>query len=168
MKHVIRSWTLPLLGVALLVAVMIGVGLGNATVSGINPIYFDPARPPRLRPLVLDEVPATNLSRRMPSYGQLYGWEQGQAAMAADCGPGCGQGTAYTASVPYFGSREESEAREMRQLRKIDSSYAEEVLVSTRRTAPPEGDMAVSDEPSGQPAATEAVADDGPIADDQE
>lgn len=133
MKHVIRSWTLPLLGIALLVAVMAGVSLGNATVSGINPAYFEAPRAPRLRPLVLDEVPATNLARRMPSYGQLYGWEQGQAAMTAACGSACGDAGVYTASVPYFGSREESDAREARRQRDIDSAYAEEVLVSTQR-----------------------------------
>ena len=43
-----------------------------------------------------------------PAYAQLYGWEQGYAARAADCGDcpalGARDAHAYSARVPYFGS----------------------------------------------------------------
>lgn len=127
---------LALAGGGVLLAVLIGVNLGNATVEGIDPSYFRAPETPRLRQVVLDEVPAAPLSRRLPSYHELYGWDEGAAALAADCGANCGVNGDYSAAVPYFGSREELAAAHRDALREIDRDYAREAAAATRPKAP--------------------------------
>jgi len=103
----INPLTLPMLGGSLLAAVALGVHLGESSVGLIHPIHFQgPALHPRDRGAAIDE---TRLPPRAPAYGELYGWEQGEAARAADCG-NCEALRAraayahdYSAEVPYFG-----------------------------------------------------------------
>ena len=99
-------FSLPVLGASLLGAVAVGVHLGESSIGLINPIYFQaPPLHPRDRGAAIDE---SRLQRRGPVYAELYGWEQGYAARAADCG-NCEallarDAYAYSARVPYFGS----------------------------------------------------------------
>lgn len=101
-------FTLPALGASLLVAVALGVHLGESSVGLINPIYFQgPALHPRDRGAAIEEG---SLHRSQTAYADLYGWQQGHAARAADCG-NCEalrarDAYAYSAQVPYFGGRE--------------------------------------------------------------
>ena len=98
-------FSLPVLGASLLGAVAVGVHLGESSIGLINPIYFQAAPlHPRDRGAAIDE---SRLQRRGPAYAELYGWEQGSAARAADCG-NCEalrarDAYAYSARVPYFG-----------------------------------------------------------------
>jgi hypothetical protein len=86
--------------------VAFGIHLGESSIGLINPIYFQaPPLHPRERGAAIDE---STLSQRTPDpYAGLYGWQQGQAALAADCGD-CAvryrDHSAYSARVPYFGS----------------------------------------------------------------
>ena len=99
--------SLPILGGSLLFAVAMGIHLGESSIGQINPIYFqEPPLHPRDRGAAIDE---TRLHQAQPAYADLYGWEQGHAALAADCG-NCEalharDAYAYSAVVPYFGSR---------------------------------------------------------------
>lgn len=102
--------TLPVMGASLLLSVAAGIHLGETTIGLVNPLYFQgPAVHPRDRGAAIDE---SRLSRRGDAYAGLYGWEQGHAALAAEC-PDC-EGLAasdaftYSAAVPYFGSFEET------------------------------------------------------------
>lgn len=158
----IRSWTWPVLGVALLLAIVAGVNLGNAAIDGINPVHFQPRQEPRQRPIAIETSPV-GLNRRQPTYAELYGWEEGNRALAAQC-PGCdGTGGTYSAAIPYFGSREELAAAERRAQRVIDAVYAEEQADAAPRKAPSaqaEAPAPVGDQPSveaaEEPAASEA------------
>lgn len=136
----VRAWTWPILGVALLLAIVVGVNLGNAAIDGINPVHFQPRQEPHQRPIAI-ETPPIGLNRRQPTYAELYGWEEGNRALAAEC-PGCdGTGGTYSAAIPYFGSREELAAAERRAQRVIDAVYAEEQADAGPRKAssrPPE------------------------------
>ena len=113
-------FSLPILGGSLLVAAAVGVQLGESSIGLINPIYFEePPLHPRDRGAALEEralQPARN------GYAGLYGWEQGHAAIAAECfecgAPDVRGEQAYSARVPYFGSRGEvrvavADAREL-------------------------------------------------------
>ena len=107
----INPLTLPMLGGSLLAAVALGVHLGESSVGLIHPIHFQgPALHPRERGAAIDE---SRLPPRAPAYGELYGWEQGDAARAADCGncealqARAAYAQDYSAEVPYFGGPEE-------------------------------------------------------------
>lgn len=67
----------------LAVAAIVGVQLGRSTISEINPIHFQGAleRPQGVDPSALQPAP--------DSYALAYGWEQGYAARAVDCGGDC-------------------------------------------------------------------------------
>ncbi|MGZ8283482.1 MAG: hypothetical protein ACXWUN_11125 [Allosphingosinicella sp.] len=97
------------MGASLLAAVATGIHLGESAVSMINPVYYEgPALHPRERGAAIDE---SMLSAARPAAPQLYGWEQGYAQRAADCGGDCGapaarDAQAYSAEVPYFGGHE--------------------------------------------------------------
>ena len=99
-------FTWPVLGGSLIAAVAFGIHLGESSIGLINPIYFQaPPRQPRERGAAIDE---STLQQRAPDpYAGLYGWEQGQTALAADCGD-CAvhyrDNSNYSARVPYFGS----------------------------------------------------------------
>jgi hypothetical protein len=112
--------TLPALGGAILGAAVLGIHLGESSIGLINPIYFQgPALHPRERGVAIDE---NALPPRQPAYAQLYGWDQGNAARAADCGDcaaleardAYARPAVYSAEVPYFGSREELRSQDMR------------------------------------------------------
>jgi hypothetical protein len=137
-RQLARPYALIGLAAGLLLAIVLGINLGNATVEGINPIHFQPPAAPRLREPVLDEAPPAPLSRRLPSYSEIYGWEEGQAAYLQDCGAACSGDGSYSASVPYFGSREELEATQRRAMRIIDRDFAEETADAMRRERPDE------------------------------
>ncbi len=118
-----------LIGIALglIVAVVLGINLGNAAVKGIDPIYFQPATTFEPRVPVMEAPSASApLARRLPDYSQLFGWEKGRTAYLQECGAGCGGDSTYSANVPYFGSREELEAAQRRAMRVIDRDFAEE------------------------------------------
>ena len=68
-----------------LVAAVLGVTLGHSAIGEINPIYFQPVEPVRV---YQPPPPAQDI------YASSYGWENGQAAMIADCGANCGGGIA--------------------------------------------------------------------------
>jgi hypothetical protein len=120
--------TLLALGAGSIVAVMLGVSLGNAAISQINPVYFSGAAVhPRDRGAALDPDAPTVIPNR---YEQLYGFNEGQQARAADCfgctfGPPAmpAEAGVYAASAPYFGSREERVRAEAREQREIDTDY---------------------------------------------
>jgi len=121
-------FALPVLGGSLLAAVALGIHLGESSIGQINPIYFQgPAVHPRDRGAALDE---SNLPPPVrPAYRDLYGWDEGDAARAAECHD-CGRrrprdASAYSAEVPYFGSREDlrSAVREARD--ELGEGFAE-------------------------------------------
>lgn len=99
-------FSLPIMGLSLLAAVAVGIHLGESSIGLINPIYFqEPPLHPRERGVAIDE---SRLARPDTTYAQLYGWEQGYAARAADC-VNCEalqarDAHAYSARVPYFGN----------------------------------------------------------------
>ncbi len=101
-------FSLPIMGVSLFAAVVVGVHLGESSIGLINPIYFQaPPLHPRDRGAAIDE---SRLSRSAPTYPQqLYGWEQGYATRLAECGncetPEAQVAHAYSARVPYFDAR---------------------------------------------------------------
>ena len=103
----VNPFTLPILGGSLLAAVAAGIHLGESSIGLIDPIHFQgPAVHPRDRGAAIDESARPT---RPPSYSELYGWEQGRTARAADCG-NCEALRArdlyardYSAQVPYFG-----------------------------------------------------------------
>ena len=120
MAAMASSTTLPALGGAIIAAAMLGIHLGESSIGLINPIYFQgPAIHPRDRGVAIDE---NAVRPRPPAYAQLYGWDQGRAARAADCGDCAALDArdayvptaAYSAEVPYFGSREEPRAEHAR------------------------------------------------------
>lgn len=104
-------FTLPALGASLVLGAVLGIQLGESTIGLINPIHFQgPAVHPRERGTALD--PTSQPSQpRAPAYAQLYGWEQGYASRAADCGDcaalAARDAYAYSAEVPYFGGGQE-------------------------------------------------------------
>lgn len=121
--------TLPALGGAIIAAAMLGIHLGESSIGLINPIYFQgPALHPRERGVAIDEGA---VRPRQPVYAQLYGWDEGRAARAADCGDCAALGArdayaatgAYSAEVPYFGSREELRAEDLRERSDAPRAY---------------------------------------------
>lgn len=117
-----RPYVLAGIGGGLLLAVFAGVSLGNAAVEGINPAYYrTPAAP---RPRIAAATSSPTLTQRMPSYGELYGWEAGEMARNVACGAQCDEEEGYSARVPYFGSREELAEAERRARRAIDDAFA--------------------------------------------
>lgn len=125
--------TLPAVGGAILAAAVLGIHLGESSIGLINPIYFQgPALHPRERGVALDE---NAVRPRAPVYAQLYGWDQGNAARAADCGDcsaleardAYARPAVYSAEVPYFGSREEPRAEQVRERVAVQTAYVEEV-----------------------------------------
>lgn len=146
---------------ALLLAVVVGVNLGNAAIDGINPVHFQPREAPRQRPIAVETEPV-GLSRRLPSYADLYGWEEGNRALAADCtGCSAGAGT-YSASVPYFGSREELEGIRRAELREIDRDYRSEMEAMEHRASAAEQVPAVSVPPPSTEIEAKPVAEPEP------
>ena len=67
---------------AFLAAAILGVQLGHSAISEINPIHFrGAAAPPRgIEPAAV---------RPPDAFASAYGWEQGNAARALDCGGDC-------------------------------------------------------------------------------
>jgi hypothetical protein len=78
------------LAVGSLVAALAGVLLGQGAIGEINPLYFEPIEPVR----AVDP----NAAQTSDGFASAYGWDSGQAAMAADCGANCGS-AAYV--YPY-------------------------------------------------------------------
>jgi len=164
----LKPYALPVIGAALFVAVVGGIQLGNSAISGINPIHFQGAAVhPRDRGAIVSEpAPAEGLSRQLPTYDQLYGWDEGQAARAAAFCAGCEAvpvySEAYMAGVPYFGSREEARAEDMRESAAIDALYEKRLVEAELRRArldlieryaagPPVIEEPVPQQPMGDP-----------------
>jgi len=163
--------SLPVLGVAAVMAVIAGLHLGNSAVSEINPIYFQgPAVHPRDRGAAIDEAELrARLVQSRPSYDQLYGWDDGAAARGFDC-PDCGaalqDGWIYAAAVPYFGSREERRAEDEIERREIDRRY-EERLDDARRESQAGSkeilryaDFPLTEDVAAEPAVEEPLIED--------
>lgn len=105
-------------------AVLAGVTIGNAAVEGISPVHYRAPPAPRPRPVASVQPSADMLDRRLPSHGELYGWDAGEMAQASLCGPDCAQEEGlYSARVPYFGSREELAETERAAMREIDDAF---------------------------------------------
>lgn len=103
-----HPFTLPVVGASLLLSVAAGIHLGESAIGLVNPLYFQgPAVHPRDRGVAIYE---SRLPVRGPAYGELYGWEEGYAARAADCldcealAARDAYAYAYSAQVPYFGA----------------------------------------------------------------
>ena len=134
-------FTLPVLAGSLLASVALGIHLGESSIAQINPIYFQaPPLHPRDRGAAIEEG---NLARApadyaLPlDYAGLYGWDQGQAAVAADCGDCAGmrgrETRAYSARVPYFGSRGDLHAAVAQARDRLGDEFAE----APRELSPP-------------------------------
>lgn len=128
------------LGAGSIVAVMLGISLGNGAIASINPVYFRGAAVhPRDRGAALDPGAPTVIPNR---YEHLYGFAQGQQARAIDCA-GCTFGPpaipaeagVYTAGAPYFGSREEQARAEAREQREIDAEFQRRLDEASARRA---------------------------------
>lgn len=79
-----QSSTLIGLGAAVLLGTAGGVQLGDSAISLIHPIHFQgPAVHPRERGAALDE---SLVAPAQPGFASAYGWDEGNAAIAADCG----------------------------------------------------------------------------------
>jgi hypothetical protein len=129
-----HPFTLPVLGASLLLSVAGGIHLGESTIGLVNPLYFQgPAVHPRDRGLAIYE---SRPPVRAPAYGELYGWEEGYSARAADC-LDC-DAYAYSALVPYFGSGTEYRAQ-AEDRTEPGSQYAKVVV-------PPSEDPGVEDD----------------------
>ena len=141
-RLMVNPFTLPAVGTALAVAVVTGIHLGESSIGLINPIYFQgPALHPRERGVAIDE---TQVRPAQPSYAQLYGWEQGEAARAEDCGD-CEAIRArdayardYSAEVPYFGGPTEPPAPRERQIAAVEVHYGQAPPAPVEAQAPAE------------------------------
>lgn len=121
----------PVLGLSLLAAVLGGVHLGESAIGLINPIHFQgPIVHPRDRGVAIEEPVVT---ARAPAFHQLYGWEEGHAARAADCGDcealAARDRHAYSAEVPWFGPEPDRPAEAAADVR-----FAEEVPAPDARS----------------------------------
>jgi hypothetical protein len=78
-----RADTLLAISVAMLVAAALGVQLGRSAVAEIDPIHFlgAAAAPRGIDPDARRPAP--------DAFASAYGWDQGYAARAADCGGDC-------------------------------------------------------------------------------
>jgi hypothetical protein len=75
------------LGLAVIVAAIVGIQLGESAIAGINPLYFQGAAVhPRDRGAAID--PATVPPPANPPF-RGYGWDEGNRARLAAC-PDCG------------------------------------------------------------------------------
>ena len=165
----LNPFSLPVMGGSLLAAVIVGLQLGQSSVSLINPIYYQaPPLHPRLRGAAIDE---RSLDRTPePAYGQLYGWEQGYAARAADCG-NCEalrarDAFAYSARVPYFGGREGLSRRVEQARADLGDQFADVPEEAAPRFAAAEryAYYAVSED-DVEPEPDALTAADGPVFD---
>lgn len=119
--------TLPVLGVALLVAAGAGVYLGESSIGMIKPVYFQgPALHPRDRGAAVDP---NQIRPRAPAYADHYGWVEGRTALAQDCGDcdalAARDAHAYSAVVPYFGSREDARPGPEVDNKEVETVYRE-------------------------------------------
>jgi hypothetical protein len=81
-----RKLAAPALAALVLAAGAFGVHLGQSAIDRINPLYFQGAAVhPRDRGAAVDPA---SLAAQGPRFADLYGWEEGAAARAADCA-GC-------------------------------------------------------------------------------
>lgn len=98
----LNAFPWPLVGASLLGAVAFGIHLGETTVGLIDPIHFQgPAVHPRDRGAIYQPRP-----QPVVTYADLYGWDEGQTALTAEC-VGCASvedDFSYSAAVPYFGA----------------------------------------------------------------
>ena len=123
-RWMMRPSVLAALGGGLLVAVLAGVTIGNATVEGINPVHYRAAPAPRMRPVASAAPSADGLIRRLPNHGELYVWDAGDMARTGPCDGDCAENEGiYSAQVPYFGSREELAEAERAAMREIDTAF---------------------------------------------
>lgn len=88
-----RSNSLLALSLAVFVAGVAGVQLGQSAIGAINPLYFEG------EPLKPKAVDGRERQPAQPSYYQAFGWEEGAAARAVACGDDCGRPAAYDTHV---------------------------------------------------------------------
>ncbi|HST37771.1 MAG TPA: hypothetical protein VLK25_14230, partial [Allosphingosinicella sp.] len=84
-----RSSGLLTLSLAVLVAGIAGVTLGQSAIGAINPLYFEGAPPP------VRAVDGRERQPAQPAYYQAYDWQQGAEARAIACGDNCGPPEPY-------------------------------------------------------------------------
>jgi hypothetical protein len=78
-----RRLKIPAVAALILAGVAAGVALGDSAIDQINPLYFQGAAVhPSDRGAALDP---NALQAQSPRFADLYGWDEGQAARAADC-----------------------------------------------------------------------------------
>ena len=75
-----NSVVLPVMGVLTVVAVALGLQLGESAIQQIDPAYLQGAPAP-LRDVALDRRPV-----EQPAYAAAYGWAQGEQQRLLDCG----------------------------------------------------------------------------------
>ena len=109
-----RSNSLLALSVAIFVAGVAGVQLGQSAVGAINPLYFE-GEP--LKPVAVD---GRERQPAQPAYYRAFNWEQGAEARAIACGDNCGRPEPYDTHVyrdePQFAAgswRERAPAMEL-------------------------------------------------------
>ena len=70
---------------AMLGAVLVGIRLGNSAIGDINPVHYRgaPVHPRDRGAAVSEQGPRA----QEPSYASLYGWDEGRAAICANCAP---------------------------------------------------------------------------------
>ena len=75
--------------VAIFVAALVGVQLGQGAIAGIDPVFFRGAPPP---PQAVD---GTLRQPGQPEYLEAYDWQRGREARMADCGVHCDGPSSY-------------------------------------------------------------------------
>jgi hypothetical protein len=88
-----RSNMVLTMSVAVFVAAVLGVQLGQSAIGAIHPVYFAGAAPPPRAVDGRERQPA------QPAYYQAYDWEQGATARAVACSDNCGAPGPYEPSV---------------------------------------------------------------------
>lgn len=88
-----RSNSLLTLSVAIFVAGVVGVQLGQSAIGAINPLYFEG------EPLKPRAVDGRERQPAQPAYYRAFGWEQGAQARAVACGDDCGAPEPYDTHV---------------------------------------------------------------------
>ena len=76
---------LPVLSVFAAAAAVFGIHLGESAIAEIDPVHFrGPAVHPAQRGAAIDPNDIAD-EPQQPRFASLYGWEEGNAARAADC-----------------------------------------------------------------------------------
>ncbi|MFN3943413.1 MAG: hypothetical protein ACK4K7_00620 [Allosphingosinicella sp.] len=123
--------TLPALGLAAIAGAVAGIYLGEDSVAQINPIHFQgPAIHPKDRGAA---VPEWEPEPPRAAFAGLYGWTQGQAARAQDCG-GCDLGARDRHAETGWAPEPLSDTRPRRAA--VSVAFADEVVTPSAAAEP--------------------------------